>query len=506
MTAENLVIFCRSVYLSLQYVMLGAAVFILCALALVAGYFLYGRLVEKVYGPDKNFVMPCISSPDGVDYVPLPTWKIFLIQLLNIAGLGPVVGAVSGCLFGPSVLFWIVLGCIFAGAVHDFTAAFMSADLRGRNLPDVMGLVMGRSARVFMSIMCVFLLLMVGVVFTLLPAGMLHGLMPDAASLTLWGAAILVYYFLATMLPIQSIIGRIYPVFGALFLFMAVGLVVGMCFSNHEFLPNLEIWRNHHPQNLGIWPMVFVTIACGAISGFHATQSPMMVRCLRDVQHMRRVFYGAMVVEGLVALVWAVVGLSLRECLFNVNGEELSFAALTLKTPSLAINEACRLLMGDVCAFVAVLGVVVLAITSGDTAMRSCRLMLADLLNIPQKSVVSRLALAIPLFAVVFGISQVDFSVIWRYFGWANQTLACLTLWCVSLYLRNRRRCYWISLLPALLMTVVCTCYFLYSPDCGMCIDIMYATLAGIALAVIFLLLFLYRGAAKPSVRGELTE
>lgn len=476
----------------LSVIMLGLAVFILCALALACGYFLYGRLAERVYGLSSDFRMPCIVRPDGVDYVPLPTWKVFLIQLLNIAGLGPVVGAVSGCLFGPIALLWIVLGCIFAGAVHDFLAALMSAEQGGRNLPDVMGSVMGRSARVFMNLMCVFLLLMVGVVFTLLPAGMLEGLFPSLPlAKTAWAGIILFYYFLATILPIQAVIGRIYPIFGALFLFMAGGLVIGLPLSGYEILPNLNFLQNVHPAGLGIWPMIFVTIACGAISGFHATQSPMMVRCLRDVRLMRRVFYGAMIVEGMVALIWAVVGLSLREVIFSPGGESVRFAELTLRNPSQAINEACRVLLGHAGAIIAVLGVIVLAITSGDTAMRSCRLMMADLLHLPQRNMVGRLALAIPLFVLVYIISQVDFSVIWRYFGWANQTLACLTLWCISLYLRNRNRMFWISLPPALLMTTVCVCYLLHSAECGIGLSVQLATTLGLIASASLLVLFL---------------
>lgn len=475
--------------------MMGLLIFIFCAAFLIGGYFLYGRLAERVYGLPEQFRMPCVSRPDGVDFTPLPTWKIFLIQLLNIAGLGPVVGAVSGCLFGPVALLWIVIGCVFAGALHDFIAAMMSAEQGGSNLPDVMGSVMGKTARMFMNIMCVFLLLMVGVVFTLLPAGMLAGLFPSLSlSVLFWSGVILFYYLLATVMPISAIIGRIYPIFGALFLFMAVGLLVGLPCSRYEILPNLDFLSNMHPNGLGIWPMLFVTIACGAISGFHATQSPMMVRCLQDVRHMRRVFYGAMIVEGLVALVWAVVGLSLRNAEFCVNGETVTLAKLIQTTPSMAINEACTALLGQSGAPLAVMGVIVLAITSGDTAMRSCRLMLADLLHLPQRSIFSRLALGLPLFVAVIIISQLDFSAIWRYFGWANQTLACLTLWCITLYLRNRKRFYWLSLPPALFMTMVCTCYLLHAPECGICLRVDYATWAACLVSLACLSLFFISG------------
>ncbi|MBQ2380920.1 MAG: carbon starvation protein A [Akkermansia sp.] len=466
--------------------MLGLIVFIVCALLLVAGYVWYGRLAEKVYGVDMGKVMPCESKADGVDFVPLPMWKIFLIQLLNIAGLGPVVGAISGCLFGPVALLWVVLGCVFAGAMHDFLSAAMSADREGENLPEIVGSELGETARHAMRLVCIFLLLMVGVVFTLLPAGMvskLFGIMPPLG----WSLAILGYYFLATVLPINAIIGRIYPLFGAVFLFMAVGMAVMLPASGYEVLPNLDFLSNQHPKGVSIWPMLFVTIACGAISGFHATQSPMMVRCLRKPSELRRVFYGAMVVEGLVALVWCVVGLSLREVVLSGNE---TLEQLILQNPSSAVHAACTDLLGSTGGLVAVLGVVVLAITSGDTAMRSCRLMLADVLHVKQARMLSRLALAIPLFAVVVLVSQLDFAVIWRYFGWGNQTLACFTLWSVAVCLRRRgRRCI-MAVLPALFMTCMCTTFLLHAPECAINLPLEVATLAGCVVAGVCLFFF----------------
>lgn len=487
--------------------------FLICVLLLVVGYLVYGRISERVYGFNREQVMPCVRHPDGVDFVPLPMWKVFLVQLLNIAGLGPVVGAVSGALFGPAALLWIVLGCVFAGAMHDFLAACMSADKDGANLPDVVGSYMGRYARNAMSVICIFLLLMVGVVFTLLPAGMLSGLV-GGLSKEGWSLLILGYYFLATILPINAIIGRIYPIFGALFLFMAVSIVVMLPLSGVEILPSLNFWQSAHPDGLGVWPMIFVTIACGAISGFHATQSPMMVRCLKSAGQMRRVFYGAMIVEGMVALVWATVGLTLREVLTDytlvldpetgknvlaqvadhAGATALNFAQLTLASPAGAINEACRQLLGSTGAFIAVLGVVVLAVTSGDTAMRCCRLMLADLIRVKQVRVAKRLALAIPLFLAVIAISQLDYNVVWRYFGWANQALAGLTLWTITVCLRRHKRLWIISMIPALFMTVTCTTYLLYAPECGIRMDVQYATYCGLFVAAVTFICFLWRG------------
>ena len=476
--------------------MLGFIAYLVCALLLVAGYLWYGRLAEKVYGVDMEMTMPCVSKADGVDFVPLPMWKIFLIQLLNIAGLGPVVGAVSGCLFGPVALLWIVIGCIFAGAMHDFLSAAMSAERRGENLPEIVGAELGRPARYAMRLVCIFLLLMVGVVFTLLPAGMvskLFGLMsPMECSI-----AILAYYFLATILPINAIIGRVYPFFGAIFLFMAVGMAVMLPVGGYDVLPNLDFLSNQHPKGISIWPMLFVTIACGAISGFHATQSPMMVRCLRRPSDLRRVFYGAMVAEGLVALIWCVVGLSLREVI--VNGNE-TLEQLIVQNPSSAVHAAATLLLGSTGGMVAVLGVVVLAVTSGDTAMRSCRLMLADVLRVKQAGIVSRLALALPLFAVVILISQLDFSVIWRYFGWGNQTLACFTLWSVAVCLRRRGRRSIMALLPALFMTCMCSTFLLHAPECAINLPLQVATPIGCAIAAICL--FFFARCIRPKVQN----
>lgn len=437
--------------------------FLLCLILLILGYVFYGRMAQRVYGLDESKPMPCISMPDGVDYVPLPTWRVFLIQLLNIAGLGPVVGAVSGCLFGPVSLLWIVFGCVLAGAVHDFLSAAMCADRDGANLPELVGENLGEPARYAMRLICIFLLLMVGVVFTLLPAGMLQSIW-GVFTTQQWALVILCYYFLATVLPIGAIIGRIYPFFGAVFLFMAIGLGVMLPLSGHPVLPNLDFFSNMHPKGASVCPMLFVTIACGAISGFHATQSPMMVRCLRKRSNLRLAFYGAMVVEGMVALVWAVVGLTLREVL--VAGNQ-TLEQLIVSNPAAAVRSACTYLLGENGGMVAVLGVVVLAVTSGDTAMRSCRLMLADVLHLKQSRPLARIGLAVPLFLLVIFISQVDFSSIWRYFGWANQALSCITLWTISAYLRDRQKMYFITWLPALFMTMVCITFFFYAPECG---------------------------------------
>ncbi len=484
--------------------MTGLLVLCLCILLLAGGYQLYARFAERVYGADMQQPMPCTTRADGVDYVHLPTWRVFLIQLLNIAGLGPVFGALAGALFGSISLVWIVVGCIFAGGMHDFLAALMSAEQGGENLPDTVGRVLGRAARFAVIATCLLLLLLVGVVFTKGPADMLHAHMSNVPSLW-WAAGILAYYFLATVLPIHALIGRIYPFFGALFLFMAVGMGLMLPFCGHELLPDLSSFHDAHPQGMSAWPLLFVTSCCGAISGFHATQSPMMVRCLGERRHMRRVFYGAMVAEGVIALIWATVGLTLREVMTDyvllpgndmpqlAHGETgatpLSFGELILSNPAAAVNAACTLFLGPVGAFIALLGIVVLPITTGDTALRSCRLILADLFRLEQRTLWKRLALALPIFAVLILLANVDFSVVWRYCGWATQCLACFTLWSLAVLLCSRQRLHWVATLPALFMTAMCVTYILHAPE-GLGLAQATSSALGLALAAGCLVLF----------------
>lgn len=430
--------------------------------------------------------MPCEKFADGVDYVRMPSWRVFLIQLLNIAGLGPVFGALAGCLFGPVCLLWIVLGCLLAGAVHDFFSAVASAEDGGSSLPELIGKYLGKHALVIMRLLCILLMLLVGVVFTLGPAGMIQNMCTFLPVIG-WCVVIMLYYLLATILPIDVIIGKIYPVFGALFLFMAVGVFVALPFSGYELIPQQDFLTSLHPKNYSAWPMVFVTIACGAISGFHATQSPMMVRCLRQARHMRPVFYGAMVAEGLVALIWATVGMTLRHV---IDLEHI--------TPAVAVGKSCELLLGSTGAVVAILGVVILPITSGDTAMRCCRIMLADICHLEQKSLRNRLLLSLPIFAVVIIIATLNFEVIWRFFGWANQTLACFTLWAMAVLLRQRGRWHWIISLPAVFMSSVCVCYLLHSPDCLIGMSLLPSTIISVVVAGAFFILFMCKTRSHP--------
>jgi carbon starvation protein CstA len=419
---------------------------------LLVGYFVYGAFVEKIFAPDPGRPVPAVTMADGVDYVEMSTPKLYLIQLLNIAGLGPIFGPILGALYGPSALLWVVFGCIFAGAVHDYFVGMISIRHNGESIPNIVGKTMGPVAKQIMNYFSVILLLLVGVVFVLGPAALLGKLF--SMSVMVWVAIIFVYYFLATMLPIDKLIGRIYPFFGFLLLFMSVSLTVMLFASNHPVLPQGLDLANAHPKNLPIWPLMFITIACGAISGFHATQSPMVARCLTNEGKGRLVFYGAMIGEGVIGLIWVTLGLSFYE-----NSAALQ-AAIAAGTPSGVVYEVCNgLLGGGIGTILAVLGVVVLPITSGDTAFRSARLIIAEYFKLPQGPVAKRLYIAIPLFAVGLLVSQGDFNVIWRYFGWANQTLAAMALWASAIYLARAGKLHWVCTVPATFMTAVTFAY-----------------------------------------------
>lgn len=434
--------------------------FSICLLALIVGYFVYGKVVERIFGPDPARRTPAVERPDGVDYVVLPRWKIFMIQSLNIAGLGPIFGAILGAKFGVSSYLWIVLGTIFAGAVHDYMAGMLSLRYQGKSLPEIIGMCLGKYAKQIMCVFTVLLMVLVGAVFVDGPAELLAGLTPEHLNATFWIVVVFAYYVLATMLPIDKIIGRVYPVFGAALLFMAVGIMT-MLFVRHPSLP--ELWEgmpNTQPQGLPIFPIMFISIACGAISGFHATQSPMMARCMTNERQGRPIFYGAMVCEGIVALIWAAAA----TYFFHREGFAQSNAAVI-------VNSITVDYLGAFGGFLAVLGVIAAPITSGDTAFRSARLMVADFLKVEQRSILKRLYICVPMFVAAMGIlfySMRDadgFARIWRYFAWCNQTLAVITLWAVTVWLRRERKCFWITLVPALFMTAVCTSYLFIAPE-----------------------------------------
>lgn len=443
--------------------------FLVSLVALVAGYFIYGRVVEKVFGVDSSRKTPAITKADGVDYIPMPAWKVYMIQFLNIAGTGPIFGAIMGAKFGPSAYLWIVFGCIFAGAVHDYMTGMLSIRNNGAGLPDLVGEYLGKGTKTFILAFSIIVLMLVGTVFVFSPALILGDVAGDGSKMAImvWVGVIFLYYLLATLMPIDKIIGRIYPVFSFALLFMAVALMVCL-FVKWPVLP--EIWDGL--GNLGeskgllsgqpVFPCLFITIACGAVSGFHATQSPLMARCVSDEKLGRPVFYGAMITEGIVALIWATVA----SWFFYGGGAAEVGSGLSAAAPEVVVkvSEGWLGILGGI---LAILGVVAAPITSGDTAFRSARLIVADFLHLPQKPVRNRLIISIPLFILAsfllwYNIADEDgFNVIWRYFGWANQTLAVFMLWTATAYLVKYRGgiSFMLTLLPAAFMTAVCVTY-----------------------------------------------
>ena len=411
---------------------------------------------------------------DGVDFIEMPTWKVFLIQFLNIAGTGPIFGAIQGILFGPAAYIWIVLGCVFGGAVHDYLSGMVSLRRGGVSLPELVRGEMGRVMGGGMVLVALLLMILVGAVFVLTPAGLLAGLSQGWGawgSPVTWMSIIFVYYVLATLLPIDKLIGRVYPLFGIALLIMAGGLLVGL-FTHPVAMPEItEAFTNHHPHAaVPLFPGLCITVACGAVSGFHATQSPMMARCLKSEGLGRGVFYGAMITEGVVALIWAAAAINVGTA-HQGDGtpyEGLWQQMLTAEgkpNPAVLVNTICNSWMGKVGAVLAILGVVAAPITSGDTALRSARLIAADALRIKQDKLYKRLLVAVPVFAVSGALMFINFDVLWRYFGFVNQAMAAVTLWTVTVYLARRRRLYWIALVPAVWMTLVCTSYILIAPE-----------------------------------------
>ncbi len=446
--------------------------FIISLLVLIAGYFVYGRFVERIIAPDDR-ITPAVAKADGVDFMVLPGWKIFMIQFLNIAGTGPIFGAIMGAKFGPAAYLWIVLGCIFAGATHDYLSGMLSMRNGGAGLPDLIGKYLGNTTKKFMLAFTVILLVMVGAVFVYSPAEILHSI---GGSSAMWIIIIFAYYLIATMLPIDKIIGKIYPLFAFSLLFMAVALLI-VLFIKMPDLP--ELWEGLDAADLAsdpaklsenIFPYLFITVACGAISGFHATQSPLMARCVKSEKMGRPIFYGSMITEGIVALIWATVSMYF----FYGNPApgyqiiEAANAGFSTSAPAV-VNIICNDWLGTFGGILALLGVVAAPITSGDTAFRSARLIIADWLKMDQRPISKRFYICIPLFAVSIALLlwQVNnpegFNVIWQYFGWSNQALSVFTLWALTVYLVREKKPYIVTLIPALFMTTVCTAFLLVS-------------------------------------------
>ena len=469
--------------------------FLLCLALLVAAYFTYGRYMERLAGADSQSPTPCRRLGDGVDYVALPRWRIFLIQLLNIAGTGPIFGAVLGACFGPVAFVWITLGGIFAGAVHDYLSGMMSVRNDGLSLPEVVGRYLGGGMRRFLRVFSVLLMVLVGGVFLLSPAQMLGNMVP-AVPVPVWVWIILAYYFVATMLPVDKIIGRIYPVFGVALVAMALGLLGALLFGGWR-IPELTSLHNFQPDThaLPVMPTLFITIACGAVSGFHATQSPLMARCVGDERECRPVFFGAMISESIIALIWAAAAMAF----FGGAGELSAALGQHQGSAAWAVDTVSRGMLGAVGGVLALLGVVAAPITSGDTAFRSARLIVADMFGIEQRSKIKRLLVCIPLFVVGFVISRIDFDVIWRYFAWTNQTLAVIVLWTVAVWLATRRVNRWVASVPAVFMTYVGSSFLFVSGQFfGMQNRMAAYLLAGAAtLAVVVAMILKMRRDAK---------
>lgn len=479
--------------------------FLVCIAALVAGFFIYGRFVDRFFGSDPSRKTPAETMADGVDYIKLPTWKVFIIQFLNIAGLGPIFGAILGAAYGPMAYLWIVAGCIFMGAVHDYFSGMLSLRNGGVNMPDLVGMYLGPKVKNVLVILVCFLMLAVGVSFVTGPADLMQSL--TGWDKTWWLYIIFFYYILATLLPIDKIIGSVYPLFGAALLFMAVGvfgaMIVGDIRGTVEMQEmTLSTFRNFHsdPQNNVLVPMLFVVISCGAISGFHATQSPLMSRCLKNEKYVRPVFYGAMIAEGIVAMIWAAAAIAYfggPEGLNQAATEGIMInGTLTKVTPAIAVDMICRSWLGQFGAVIAIIGVVVCPITSGDTAFRSLRLTVADLARYDQKSILRRLVISVPAFAVAYFCCMVDFSTLWQYVGICNQLLAAFVLWMATAYLISVKKPHWMTSLPATFITFICVSYFFIAPykAGGLHLAPVAGYCAGAAVALGLLIYFIARG------------
>lgn len=462
---------------------------------LILGYIFYSRFIARFYGADENREAPVYRLNDGVDYIPMPRWKVFMIEFLNIAGLGPIFGAILGAMYGPIAYLWIVLGCIFMGAVHDYFSGMLSMKNDGDSLPELVGKYLGSIMHQLLRVFTVLLLIFVGVAFVSGPADLLADL-TNSGKLT-WLYVIFGYYLIATLLPINKIIGRVYPVFGGALLFMAVS-IAGVLIWN-GLTGNIEMMEltaatfknwHHKPEYNILFPMLFIVISCGAISGFHSTQAPMMARCMKNEKQGRQIFYGAMIAEGIVAIIWATVAMN-----YFGNATSLNDALVSHDlNPAWVVNEISRSWLGRVGAVFAIVGVIALPISTGDTAFRSARLTIADIFKLNQSSVRRRLTVSIPLFVVGFVFSQLSFATVWKYLGLSNQILATVVLWMSAMYLAMNKKFHWLLSIPATLMTAICVTYIMVAPhkNGGLFLDTSIGYPIGMAVAVIVLGIFIY--------------
>ena len=452
---------------------------------LLIGFIFYGRITEKVFSPDERET-PAVRINDGVDCVPMKTWKAFLVQLLNIAGTGPIFGALMGACFGPIVFLWIVFGAVLGGAVHDYMTGMISSRHDGKSIAELSGIYLGSAAKGIMRVFSVVLLLLTGTVFVNSPAALLARLTPGVLNTTFWIVVILIYYIIATLVPIDKVIGKIYPVFGIILIVMAVSIVIGIFIGGYT-IPEVSL-QNLHPDNLPVWPFMFITVACGAISGFHATQSPMIAKCITSEKEGRKVFYGAMIAESVIALVWAAGGVAFY------GTTQLLGSALSELGQSGVVYDISTGMLGTVGGILAIVGVVVCPITSGDTAFRSARLILAEWTKLDQKSIKNRLIITVPLLAAGALLTQLDFNVLWRYFSWSNQTLAMVSLWVATSYLLKTNKNKFSSLLtalPASFMSAVSMTYILLADE-GFRFSKTIAYPCGAVFAAVLMGIYLY--------------
>ena len=454
--------------------------FILCAVILIASYFIYGKAIEKLVGIDENNTTPAYKLQDGVDYLPIPKLKAFLIHFLNIAGLGPIFGAIQGALFGPAAFLWITLGTIFIGSVHDFFSGFLSMRNDGLTMPNIIAKYLGSTIQKVVAVLIVITGILVASTFATGSADLIANL--TKTDPLIWLILIFSYFFIATVLPIDKIIGRIYPVFGALFLIMAI-LMTGAIILNPAYSIPEFTTQGLYLTDKSIFPYLFVTIACGAISGFHASQAPIVARCVENEKDARPVFFGAMVLEGLTALCWAGIAMAF------FHGQP-QLAVIYGASPSIAVNEMATTLLGSVGLVLTIIGVVICPITSGDTSLRSSRITIADELNINQEKIVSRLKLAIPLFIASFALTFIDFSLVWRYFAWTQLIVATLVLFAASAYLIEKHKLYIVTLAPAILCTLIAFAYILQAPE-GLNLPSMIANIISIVATSIITIIFI---------------
>ena len=460
--------------------------FVLCIVVLTVGYVFYGGLVEKIFVPDERKT-PAIEINDGVDCVPMKTWRAFLVQLLNIAGPGPIFGALMGAVFGPVAFLWIIFGSVLGGAVHDYMSGMVSVRNGGKSIAELSGIYLGNAAKYIMRVVSMILLILSGAVLVTSPASLLAELTPNVLDSTFWTVVILVYYVLATLLPIDKVIGRLYPIFGVIIILMAVGIIGGILFSDSYMMPELQL-ENLNPNGLSVWPYMFITIACGAISGFHSTQSPMMAKCITSEKDGRKIFYGAMLAESVIALVWVAAGLTFYGTTNGLNDALVEFGQ------SSVVYNISTSLLGTIRGILAVVGVVACPITSGDTAFRSARLILAEWTGLEQKSMKNRLMITLPLLGVGALLTQLDFNVLWRYFSWSNQTFAMIALWVATAYLLKTNKNKWGSLitaLPASFMSAVSMTYILMADE-GFKLGSSVAYPCGIVFAAACFMFYIY--------------